>query len=289
MPKEIIAGVSASGNLTNMAVFEMDERETKLVYLDEYSKSSDETFWFLEKILAPKIRILKKITKLSIALDPSSVFHHVFPIDTTLNQSEQNEHVHWELSNLIPDYQAKEYINDPHILETRARDQIAEVLVVAVRRSYISNLQEIFDEHKIGLHVVDTGYFGAEHSLMENYPEVKLNTAALISVQENHTDIGVISNGRTVKYGYLKDRSTEHIMQTLRRLQTDVNIQEVYFCGTSVSSEIMDSIKNNFNANCILLNPFRSMVDKFSPDNINAFIGGYHRFAGCTGLAIQRI
>ncbi|MBI4810535.1 MAG: hypothetical protein HY800_03660 [Ignavibacteriales bacterium] len=142
MAKEIIAGISVSGKLAHLAVFEIRETETKLLHIEEFTNTSGDELWFLSKVLNPNSRILKKITKVSVALDSASIVLHRFPMDITLTQAEQNEHVHWELSNFITDYQAKDYVYDLHILRLNAREQVADLLVVAVKRVKIYKIQE---------------------------------------------------------------------------------------------------------------------------------------------------
>ena len=288
MSKEIIAGVSVSENIAHLTVVEIRNRDIELLHLEEILRNSEDDFWYLDSILNPKIRLMKKISKVSVALDSTSVFLHSFPLDTTLNQSEQNEHIHWELGNLIPEYQAADYIYDMHILQTRAREQVAEVLVIAVKRSVISNLQKILSRRKLELHVADTNIIGTDHSLITNYPEVKIKNVALISINRKQVEIGLVSNGRLTKYSYKKDLSSGLIIQTLRGLQQDLPVVEAYFCGTSVSPAVIDGVKSAIGVNCILLNPFRRMLERSSGDQFNTYLGTFHRFAACTGLAIWR-
>ena len=288
MAKEIIAGVSISDNIAHQTVVEIRNRDIELLHLEELLRNSEDDFWYLDSILNPKIRIMKKVSKVSVALDSTSVYLHLFPLDTTLNQSEQNEHIHWELGNLIPEYQASDYIYDMHILQTRAREQVAEVLVVAVKQSVILNLQEILSKRKLELHVADASFIGADHSLITNYPEVKIKNVAMISIDKKQVEIGLVSNGRLTKYSCKKDLSSELIIQTLRGLQQDLPVVEAYFCGTSVSPVVIDGVKNAIGVNCILLNPFRRMLERSSGDKFNTYLGTFHRFAACTGLATWR-
>ncbi len=288
MAKEIIAGVSRSDNIAHLTVVEIRNRDIELLHLEELLRNSEDDFWYLDSILNPKIRIMKKVSKVSVALDSTSVFLHSFPLDTTLNQSEQNEHIHWEIGNLIPEYQASDYIYDMHILQTRAREQVAEVLVVAVKQSVILNLQEILSKRKLELHVADASFIGADHSLITNYPEVKIKNVAMISIDKKQVEIGLVSNGRLTKYSCKKDLSSELIIQTLRGLQQDLPVVEAYFCGTSVSPVVIDGVKSAIGVNCILLNPFRRMLERSSGDKFNTYLGTFHRFAACAGLAIWR-
>src|ERR1700741_559522 len=135
MGKEYVAGLSMADGRAQLAVFEVKERETRLLHVEEYDANGQSSLWFLRGILEPHAKPVKKVTRVSIALEYSSVLLHSFPIDASLTQPEQNEHVHWELANIIPDYRANDHVCDVHILKTQARDQVAEILVVAVKRS----------------------------------------------------------------------------------------------------------------------------------------------------------
>jgi Tfp pilus assembly PilM family ATPase len=288
MGKEIVAGVSFSGNRAHIAVFDVRNNENKLLHLAELLSPKQSDYWFLDKVISPDLRILKKVTKVSVALDISSVVLHSFPLDTTLNQSEQNGHVHWELSNFIKGYQPKEYIYDLHSLRISARDQVADVLVVAIKRAKLFGIQSALESKKIELHIADTSFFGAEQTLLAVFPEIKLKTVGLILCDQNEISIGIVVNGRIVKFGYELQSSAESIISLFQSLKQEDIVTELYLCGASSSQELGAMLRNRLGIHVNMLNPFRRNITTSSYGDFKMFIGKEHLFAAATGVALRR-
>ncbi len=287
MSKNIIAGISVSGKFAQFAVFKVSDKENKLIYIEEFSNNSGDDLWFLEKIIHPGKRFLKKINKVSIAVDSGSIILHRFPIDTTLNQAEQNDHIHWELSNFIPDYQPKDYIYDLHPLRINSREQVADVLAVVVKREIIFKIQEALESKKLKLHIADTSFFGAEQSLKINYPEIRDKVVALIYAEENHLDVGIEKGGKLIAYGYGLKTSADSIRKIVAEEIQELVLNEIYCCGPKMTSEIIHLLKNSFGINALYLDPFR-FVKTSSIKNSNGFNGRKHLYAACTGVALRK-
>lgn len=287
MAKEIVAGIGIEKDCATLAIFKVKEKGTKLIHVEEFIKTGTDDLWFLEKILQPVNRIFKKVTKVSVAFDSASVFLHLFPLDVTLSQLEQNEHIHWELSNFIKDYDANNFINDLHILKTHAREQVADVLVVSAKRSLIYNIQESVSAKNIELHIADTNYFGAEYSLLNAIPETKVETIGLVHLTSNNYDIGIISNSRLVQYGFGIAPSPEIIAKKLQEITNESSISELYCCGSAATGDFVETLKNITGIKALLFNPFQRVKTSRCKSYPNVF-GSEHRFAASTGVALWR-
>ncbi len=288
MSKEITAGVSIVGDRSLISVFEQRDGEAKIVHLAEEHKTADAPLWFLESILHPKERILKKISRVSIALDSSFVIHHSYPIDTSLNQTEQNEHTHWELATLIPDYRPTEYICDSHVLQTRARDQVAEVLIVALRRAFMFDIQESLKRSGIELHIVDTNYFGAQYAVHGNYPDTRSKMVAILFVAFERIDIGYESNGRLIRYGYTHDASADAAIRQISASVRDQPVNEIYCCGPGASEEMMTLIQEGTGIALTVVNPFKRLTSGPIPREFTSLAGAEYRFAASAGIILRR-
>ena len=288
MSKECIAGVSYSGGVAHLAVFEVRERETKLLHLEEFINAGQNALWFLEYILEPKIRILKKVEKVSVGLDMADVLLHQFPIDTTLSKVEQNEHVHWELSNLVEGYQPKDYLYDLHVLRANPQNQVADVIAVAVKQLYIYKIQENLERRKIALHVVDGAYFGAEQSLLLNFPEVKNKSIVLLYCSHNRIDIGLEIGGRLTQYRYGINTSPQGVIDLVKEVITETTLNEIYCCGPAVPSDLKLPLQEALGYKVLMVNPFRQMITTSSFIGYDTFTGLEHRFSGAVGLALRQ-
>lgn len=288
MGKEIIAGISYSGNKAQIAVCEVRAKETKLQYLNEFSVSAVADHWYLNKITSPDIRLLKKVSKVSVALDINSVVLHSFPLDTSLNQTEQNGHVHWELSNFIKGYQPKEYIYDLHTLRISAREQVADVLVVAIQRSKLFGIQSVLESKKIELHIADTSFFGAEQSLYAAFPEVKSKTVLLVLVDMNELSLGIIANGRVVKFALGHQTSPDNIIELFQSIKQDEIVSEIYLCGSNALQDMGIVLRNKLGVHVNMLNPFRRNITTSSCKEFKQFAGKEHCFAASVGVALRK-
>ncbi len=287
MGKDLLAGVSVAGNRCQLVVFETRGSGMKLVYLQDFARTGPHELWFLDAILNPREKLLKKIAQVSVAIDTSSVALHWFPLDTSLTQTEQNEHTNWELEHFIPEFQPGKYIWDQHVMRTRARDQIADVLVVAVKSAVVRTIQEALLDKEIELHLVDTTYFGAEHALLLNYPEIRSATVGLLSGGGRRIDAGVVSNGRLVKYALVPETSQPWI-PVLQDLLRDSSVAEIYCCGTIALDEA-NRLQEEFDVDLKFLDPFRRSADISGCKSVEGYHGFEQLFAASTGLALKRV
>lgn len=287
MAKEILAGISVTGDRAQMAVFEVRGSGTKLIHLQDQARSGPDELWYLDPLINPREKFLKKVGRVSIAIDTSAVALHMFPLDSSLTQTEQNEHTNWELAHYIPDFQQGKFIWDQHVLRTRARDQIADVLVVAVKSAVVRSIQEALLAKEIELHIVDTTYFGAEHALLLNYPEVRTATVGLLSATGRRIDAGIVAAGRLVKYALVPDTSHSWI-EVLQNFVRDGQVGEIYCCGTATLDDA-NRLQEAFDVDLKFLDPFRRAADISGCKAIDGYNGMEQLFAASTGLALKRL
>ena len=287
MAKELKAGVSISDNVIQVVVLEFHSDGITVRHLNEFQNNGRENSWFINAVLRAREEISAKITNVSVVLDYNNVFLLSFPLDTSLTQPEQNEQVQWELSNYIEDYKPREYISDIHILRTRARDQVSEVLAVNVKRDLLFTIQhKLADEH-IDLHLADIHHFGAQHVLLTSYPELRAKTVVLAGISKNRIDAGILTDGRlkTYRYGFVS--SAEECTIFLQDLTKDISFSEMFVYGTGTPGETVKSLQERFSVNVSLLNPFRKLMISPSFRDFGNFAGQEHHFASCVGCALR--
>ena len=289
MPKERIAGISFSDDTLQAVVLEMRDGTVELRYIEEFVNKSRLDLWFLDAMFGIKKRIVRKISSVSIALDNASAFVHSFPLDSSLTQSEQKEHLEWELSSYIHDFKPKEYISDLHILQTREREQVSEILAVTAKRSFIYNIQQTLLEHKIALHVAEINHFAAQAALLLSNPEVKTRMIALASVTRARWDVGILNNGEITNYRYSLVSSIEDGARFLKELLRDSRVSELFIHGVAVTLELIEVLRSALDLKIIRLNPFRQLIIPSSFHEFDKFIGQEHRFAACVGCALMKL
>ena len=288
MPKEYIAGVSFADDVAQVAVLKIKKNEILVVYLEEFKDGKTGGLWFLESLLAKRKTIFKKVHKVSIALDSSSVFMHLFPMDSSLNQVEQNVHVQWELSNFIPAFNPKEYINDVHVLRTHAQEHVLDMFVVSTQKLNIFRMQELLRENKYELHIVDTNHLCGQYSLLVNYPEVKASNVVLSAVGQKRVDIGILRHGRLHDYHYCLCSSPEDAVRSIEEYMVEHRDHGLYMYGNGMISDVMNELSKHSEITATKLNPFRRLPISSSFREFNMFVGQEHRFAACIGVALRK-
>ena len=288
MGKEYAAGISSYGDCGQLAVFELRKQERRLVHLEEFPRSEGKGAWFLDPLVRPKTRILKKVSKVSVSLGDDALIFHSFPIDASLTQPEQNEHIHWELANVVPEYRARDHVFDVHVLRSRARDQVAEILVVAVMRSLIFEIQSVASARGIELDTVDSNYFAAERAFLFNYPEMRQRCALLVAAGERKMHFGVVQNGRTVAYETTEPREPEEAAARITSNAQAGTPDGVYVCGPGAGSSFVGALKGLSPIPVTQLNPFRRIADAAEIPALEKFAGVESQLASCAGIALQR-
>jgi Tfp pilus assembly PilM family ATPase len=289
MSKEQIAGISYSDNIAQTVILETSDDGVEVRHLEEINDVVQSDGWFLVPLFElRKKKNLGKRSKISVALDNASVILLSFPMDSSLNQVQQNGHVHWELSNFVDDFKPNAYVSDVHVLRTWARDRVVEVLAVSVKRSLVYNIQQMLSERKLDLDIIDTNHFGAQHALLMNYPDVRTKSVALVGVTRNRIDAGVISNGRLRDYRYTINSSSEYVSIWLQELSKEFPITDMFFHGPEVTHELIKTLRASIHQSITLLNPFRTLRISPSFSEFDKYIGQEHRFAACVGIAVQQ-
>ncbi|MBI4546631.1 MAG: hypothetical protein HY707_01520 [Ignavibacteriae bacterium] len=291
MGKEYIGGVSFTDDTAQVAVLEVGGSEIKVRYLEDIKKGSSDDLWFLQGVFEMKekrVRKVKKVKKVSVAVDNASLFLHSFPMDTSLTKAEQNEHVDWELSNYLSEYNPKDYVNDVHILRTKAREHVCHVLTISVKKSLIYGIQNMLSENKFELHIIDTNHFGAQYALITNYPEVKTKVVALVAVAHHRVDAGLLHSGRLIAYRYGLMTNRDDAVKLLQEVLKDTTISDLFIYGTAVSTEVVGAIENSLNIKVTKLNPFQRLKIASSFRDFERFLGREHRFAASVGCALRK-
>ena len=288
MTKELIAGVSFSGNAAQTVILEVQPDGIELHHLEEFQNKSNNDIWFLDGILGARNDVGTKVSKIAVALDNAGVFLHSFPLDSSLTQPEQNEHVQWELSNYIDGFKPKDYINDIHVLRTHAREQISEILAVCVRRSLAFNIQNTLVSKKLDLQLVDTNHFCSQYALLVTHTEVKTKIVALADVTNNRVDVGILMNGRLTNYRYALSATVNDAVTFIENQLKTNSLSDVYLCGSGVSFELAKALRSRQGINVATLNPFRKIRIAPSFRGFDKFIGQEHRFASCVGAVLGK-
>jgi hypothetical protein len=288
MGPKYIAGVSFEEGAAQLAVLELRREQVTVVHMEEVKGGKSGDMWFLQGLLDRRAKILRKVSKVSVALDCGKVLLHSFPLDNTLSGAEQREQVRWELANLRPDLQPEDQVNDVHILESHTQDHWAQMFVVSAPRSYLQEIQRVLRENNYMLHLVDTNHFAGQYALSVNYPETKEKSIVLASIGEGRVDMGMLCEGRLTSYRYAVTGSLSEQARHLAEFVRERPVEEVYTFGGGCTFDFTKELRTLGVVKITKTNPFRRVSLSSPVREAGMTLGQEHRFVACVGVALRK-
>ncbi|HEY6191156.1 MAG TPA: hypothetical protein VI215_02390 [Bacteroidota bacterium] len=282
-----VAGISVADDRAHLAVLQVKKGDVRLKYLGEFARAGERELWFLEELLAGKEKALRKVSRVSVALDHAEAVQHCFPSDSSLSGSDEQDQIVWELSNLIPAFDPEAYTREKHLLQTHAHRQFSDVLVVAYRKSLLKHAEASLRSKNIGLEDVGTNHFGAQHALFLANPEVKSKMVALVHVMRNRVDVGLINRGKLIHYRTARAESAPAVLDVLADRLSSFSVSDIFLHGPAVSPGLTEEAGKRFASAVTNLNPFREMKVASSFGEFDSYRGKEHRFASAVGSALR--
>lgn len=286
MGRELRAGIASNGSSANIVVIEVDGDRAELRHIDERPRTSDDPLWFLKPGGLLDGKHVSKLSGCSVALNASLAHHHMFPIDNDLSQSEQNEQLHWEISNYLPDFQPKGYVSDVHVLGVNSREQAIDVLALTIERAVVFGVQEALEKLRVPPGAVDVTPFASEIALRSAHPEATGKSVALVCLSEDRFYASALKESALVNFTYGDARSKEEAVRLLRSTRDEFKTAEVYLHGSDLTFEWIKALRGTFDQ-VHSLNPFRKIRIHRSVTEFGKYIGREHRFAAAVGSALR--
>lgn len=286
MSKEYVSGISVSDRQFQIGLFEVRDQKRLLLHSEVHDRDDASPVWFLRG-LELSAKIFKHVSKISVALDSSTVIVHSFPVDTSLTQKEQQEHIHWEFSNIITDYKPEQYVVDIRVLKTHMREQTAEILAIAVQRQHIVDMQKLITGRGLNVGLIDTVYFGSEYTFFANYPEAKTKCVELVVMNGDRMDIGWYMNGRLISFISTSGSEPDKAIKKIQNRQTEFSIAEVFYC---CPVNVIERLRLKHKASGIpmtVIDPFRRLVTTSMWRTSRPKDGSDYMLAACAGIALQ--
>jgi len=217
--------------------------------------------------------------KVALSIDSDFVLIKKIPIDATLDKNELQEHINWEVSQLMisqPDH----FIIDYEMLEYSDRfNQAKQVVIVIVRKVVVDYLREVFAATNLQLQAIDVDVFSAQRVLTEVYDLSGDQKIALIDIRKSNLQFSIIYQGfyLVIEVAYPTDEGIEvstgkeeHlariISKELRRIILDnklgksvEDMNEVYLYGDGVEDGIIELLSQAHNVNLHRFNPFEKV------------------------------
>lgn len=213
------------------------------------------------------------------SLDSRMVLVKKLPIDPDLTEDELREHVTWETKQFLLS-PISEYNVAYELLEPTQTESAPHVLIVAVRKSIISYLRQVFKNTGLDLEVVDVDIFAAQRALERNYDSLSDDRVALVDVGENALHVVFLKNGeyflsQDVPYPADESRTLLHsdadrlakmISRELRRIILDNKVGKgieeldgIFLYGEGVDEEVVEALQSSHDVRIERVNPFKKV------------------------------
>ncbi len=290
MTSRIVAGLSIEGDSAEFVILNSSELKTELFFIEEYKRTEYDKSdtWFLKPLTIHSSKLPEKSKTVSIALSRTMLFTHVFPIDSTLHRDQQNEHLNWELSQLLPNYHSRDYISDMHLLKVHQDKNTHDILSVSVKRSLVYAIHDYIHAAGLNLNILDATQFAAEGALLHNYPETKTQESILVGFSPAHVEFSHYSNGHLTDYNFWQEANIEMILQFLQIFVSGKNIENIFIHGPNADLETLKTLRTEISPNVQILNPFKSITHSLSVKNFDRFANSLQRFAPAVGIALRK-
>jgi len=285
---EYVAGLSYSGDTLRTVVLKLKSDVPVLCFLAEEKVSDRSGIWFMRSVLEPKLRLLKKISAISVGIDNDSVFYHSFPLDQSGTGGDRDEQTDWELANFIGGYLPAEFIKEYRVLSPDAPGGALRVLVVAANRAFVQRIQSSIRERNLRLQVIETNFFGASYALAANYPETGMKRTLLASIEGERADAGIFNRGKLESHHCASVGSPEDVISLLGRAADGRDIDGIYLSGDGATHSMALSAGKQLGVRVELLNPLRRVKVRGRQLRNGDFDGVEHRFASVIGCALRK-
>ncbi|HCV42013.1 MAG TPA: hypothetical protein DGH68_00905 [Bacteroidetes bacterium] len=295
--KQSVLGISLSDKSLQAVEIEQDGNSNTLTAIDEWentfatNKEDDGSgeAKFVDYLTAFMKVNRVKAKKVSVALDTAHLVLNTIPMEDSLSRIELNEHTNWELSQLFPETQPKEFVTDVHVLTQHQSDHWNEVLSVSVRRSDAYRIQRAVTKLGLDLHVLDVDHFSADTALRTNYPDTNRKYLALVGVKENRLDISLIKNGNMESYSYCVVQSDKEIVDQIANLARETKgIYSITVYGPYLDKDLLVQIRRASTMLIEALNPLRHVKVADSLRLAEHLTVPSYRFASAVGVALRR-
>lgn len=290
MPQQTYAALSVIENIAYFIVLKKVDAKIETILMDEFYRDELEMseLWFLKYFINRSDSIIGKPKNISFALDRKLLFIHTFPVDTGLTKEKENEHMNWELAQHIPNYHAKEYLSDIHVLKYTPTKQKKDILSVTIKRSYVYDINEKVSSKNYNLDYIDATHFASSDLLFFNHPDVKTQEVLLVSLNKHYIECSRYSQGRLVDYQSSSDTELEQIVEFIKYNYLKEKTERIFIYGTKATTETLVKLRIDVSPHFSILNPFLRISTE-NVKNFNRFSATLQNFIPSLGIALRNI
>jgi Tfp pilus assembly PilM family ATPase len=232
--------------------------------------------------------------KANLGLDSAITYIISIPIDNNLNPEEIENQLHWEFTALMGNKNIRDYHLFYHKIKTPRNDKTDSLILLIVRKRFISFFKNIFEDLNININVTDVDHFCLETACRYNYSNFNHGNSIVVSDKYSMAEISFIAGGEFFNYRQIKKSKDEslndffqkHLLPLVKKRSQSSPIK-IFLSTEQISKNTYAELTSNFPVDIELINPFRQCI--INKTVLNSLVyENVHCFAPAVGVALRR-
>lgn len=269
--------LTAAGSFDSEIDFDSPE-----VYSEVGSSAREKTF--TREIQNFMKRVAAGAHFFSFGLNTRMAMLQQIPVEASLTDEEFNVHLNWELQNYYPDATPDNYVIQPYALVGDDGVAGSNAMIISVKKSFVNFLNNVCHELHGSMHILDIDQFCAEGALLYNYPHLMSKRTAVIGVDEETLDAGLLVNGKNSDIRTIRWSRDLNVIEKYAR---EKGAEVIYCHGRLVTQRLVDQLKNISPIDVELADPFRKVALPPSIKGVDEIKMRRQEYTAAVGLAVR--
>ena len=240
---------------------------------------------FVKEIQAFTKRVASGAHFFSFGLNTRMAMLQQIPVEASLSDDEFNLHLQWELKNYFPDASPDHYVVQPYALVGDDGVAGSNAMIISVKKSFVNFLNNVCGELHGSMHILDIDQFCAEGALLYNYPHLAQKRTAVIGVDEETIDAGLLVNGKNSDIRTI--RWNRRDLSAIGKYARDKGAEVIYMHGRMVNQKLIDAVKEISPIDVELADPFRKVALPQSIKGVEEIKLRRQEYTAAVGLAVR--
>lgn len=252
-----------------------------------YSETGSST---REKLFVKEIQsFIKRIAGgahfFSFGLNTRMAMLQQIPVEASLTDEEFNVHLKWELQNYFPEGTPETYVIQPYALVGNDGIAGSDAMIISLKKSFVNFLNNVCQEMHGSLHILDIDQFCAEGAILYNYPHLNQKRTAVIGVDEETLDAGLLVNGKNSNIKTI--RWNRRDLSLIGNYAREQGAEVIYLHGRIVNQKLVDQLKEISPIDVELADPFRKVALPPTIKNVDEIKMRRQEYTAAVGLAVR--
>ncbi len=232
-------------------------------------------------------------SKVLISLPLNFFKIYEIPVDKNLTKNDLIEYLSWEFSKLFPTENIKDYSFQKIILETPTYQPFMRYMIFVIKKDLLKRIFKFCVRNNLILKSIDISHISANSILA--YNNSPLNCFSLWIDEKNISAIYIVNSNIV----FSKSKNYLNISEvtfTLKDFFSEIEnrnlmknkISEIFFIGSTISNELINSINITCSCNLKRINPFDELKLDISHRKNSANLNST-KFNAALGMALRLI